>query len=165
MLWAGAATLTVRGSQKSKVGKRLEKSIARAAITVIGLSEDKGDFRLNIAADDEVARETDAEIRTPRGFLRMEVGLISRGNTEIISDKVGRMDRKSVILIDFIPARSTAYETAKQRGVKLIPLRNNHPIEVLRIHLSSLNVPVNDWDMTTKEVEAKVLAMPDSAFS
>lgn len=120
---------------------------------------------MNIAADDEVVRETDAEIRTPRGFLRMEVGLISRGNTEVISDKVGRMDRNSVILIDLIPARSTAYETAKQRGVKLIPLRNNHPIEELRIHLSSLNVPVNDWDMATKEVETKVLAMPDSSFS
>lgn len=28
LLWAGAATLTIRGSQKSKIGKRLEKAIA-----------------------------------------------------------------------------------------------------------------------------------------
>lgn len=34
-------------------------------------------------------RETDAEIRTARGFVRMEVGLIGEGNPEVIGDKVG----------------------------------------------------------------------------
>ncbi len=66
LLWCGSATLTIRGSQKSKVGKSLERSIAGAALTAIGLAESRGDFRLNILADEEVSRETDAEIRTPR---------------------------------------------------------------------------------------------------
>ena len=39
MLWAGAATLTVRGSQKSRVGKRLEAVFMRAGLTLLGLEE------------------------------------------------------------------------------------------------------------------------------
>ena len=35
LLWCGTATLTIRGSQKSKIGKSLEVAIARAALTVI----------------------------------------------------------------------------------------------------------------------------------
>lgn len=164
LLWAGAATLTIRGSQKSRVGKRLEKSIARAALTVLGLSEKRGDFRLNIAADDEVARETDAEIKTQRGWLRMEVGLIGQGNTEVISDKVGRMSKNGVILMDFIPPGSTAYDTAAQHQVKLIQLRNNHPVEKLRSHLHRLKVPVQEKPITAAQVERRVLKMPARHF-
>ena len=97
LLWCGTATLTIRGSQKSKIGKSLEVAIARAALTVIGLSEERGDFRLNVEADEEVDRETDAEVRTPRGFVRLEVGLIGVGNSEVIGDKVGRMERNGII--------------------------------------------------------------------
>ena len=39
MLWAGAATLTIRGSRKSTVGKRLEKVFMRAGLTILGLTE------------------------------------------------------------------------------------------------------------------------------
>lgn len=164
LLWAGAATLTIRGSQKSKVGKRLEKSIARAALTVIGLNEERGDFRLNIAADDEVTRETDAEIKTQRGWLRMEVGLIGQGNPEVISDKVGRMGRNGVILMDFIPPKSTAYDTAAQHQVQLIQMRNNNPVEKLRSHLHRLKVPVQEKPISTAQVERRVLKMPARHF-
>ena len=44
LLWCGTATLTIRGSQKSKIGKALEVSIARAALSCIGLNEEQGDF-------------------------------------------------------------------------------------------------------------------------
>ncbi len=164
LLWCGTATLTVRGSQKAKIGKALERSIARAALTSIGLSETRGDFRLNIGADQEVDRETDAEVRTPRGFLRMEVGLIGTGNPEVIGDKVGRMDRNDIILADMIPARSTAYTTAQHRGVRLIQIRNNHPVEELRQHLAGLQVPVQNEPITTAQVEARVLQIPLNDF-
>lgn len=36
MLWCGTATLTIRGSQKSRIGKALERSIAGAALTSLG---------------------------------------------------------------------------------------------------------------------------------
>ena len=164
LLWCGTATLTIRGSQKSKIGKSLEVAIARAALMSIGLSEEAGDFRLNVGADQEVDRETDCEIRTPRGFVRMEVGLIGQGNPEVIGDKVGRMDRNGIILMDYLPAKSSAYRTAEIRGVRLIQLRNNHPVEELRQHLASLQVPVQGDAISPGEVEQRVLVLPDSAF-
>ena len=164
LLWAGAATLTIRGSQKSKIGKALEKSIARAALTIIGLSEEEGQFRLNIEADKEVDREIDAEIQTPRGYVRMEVGLIGKGNPEIIGDKIGRMGRNDIILFDTLPATSTMWNTAQQQGVKLIQIRNNHPIEELRQHLHSLQVPVVQGPISLDNVESLVVEMPLTAF-
>ena len=164
LLWCGTATLTIRGSQKSKIGKSLEVAIARAALVCIGLSEEAGDFRLNVGADQEVDRETDCEIKTPRGFVRMEVGLIGQGNPEVIGDKVGRMDRNGIILMDYLPARSSAYRTAEHRGVRLIQLRNNHPVEELRQHLANLQVAVQEESIPPDEVERRVLAMPDSVF-
>lgn len=164
LLWCGTATLTIRGSQKSKIGKSLEVAIARAALVAIGLSEEAGDFRLNVGADQEVERETDCEIRTPRGFVRMEVGLIGQGNPEVIGDKVGRMDRNGIILMDYLPAKSSAYQTAANRGVRLIQLRNNHPVEELRQHLASLQVPVQHDSISPEEVERLVSDLPDSAF-
>ena len=166
LLWCGTATLTIRGSQKSKIGKSLERSLARTALTVIGLKEEDGDYRLNVGADEEVPRETDAEVRTPRGYVRVEVGLIGRGNSEVISDKVGRMDRNGVILMDILPARSTAHQTAKDRGVRLIQLRNNHPVEELRQHLQNLRVAnVQPEAIALEEVEERVMEMPLYAFS
>ena len=165
LLWCGSATLTIRGSQKARIGKSLERSIAGAALTAIGLKEERGDFRLNILADEEVSRETDAEVKTPRGFVRMEVGLIGAGNSEVISDKVGRMDRNGIIILDILPSRSTAHEAARQRGVRLIQLRNNHPVEELRQHLASLNVAgVQPEPIERKDVEDRILNMPISMF-
>ena len=164
LLWCGTATLTIRGSRKALIGKSLERSIARAALTSVGLSEDKGDFRLNVEADAEVDRETDAEVRTPRGFVRLEVGLIGEGNSEVIGDKVGRMDRNGIILMDRISARSTAYRTAEHRGVRLIQLRNNHPVEEVRQHLAELGVSVRSKPIAPEQVEKRVLRMPLSAF-
>lgn len=166
LLWCGTATLTIRGSQKSKIGKSLERSLARAALTVIGLREEDGDFRLNVGADEEVPRETDAEVRTPRGYVRVEVGLIGKGNSEVISDKVGRMNRNGVILMDILPRKSTAYQTASDRGVRLIQLRNNHPVEELRQHLQNLRVTnVQPEAISVEEVEERVMEMPLYAFS
>ena len=166
LLWCGTATLTIRGSQKSKIGKSLERSLARTALTVIGLREEDGDYRLNVGADEEVPRETDAEVRTPRGYVRVEVGLIGKGNSEVISDKVGRMDRNGVILMDILPVRSTAHQTARDRGVRLIQLRNNHPVEELRQHLQNLRVAnVQPEAVALEEVEERVMEMPLYAFS
>ena len=164
LLWSGAATLTIRGSQKAKIGIALEKSIARAVLTIIGLSEEEGQFRLNIQADEEVSRQTDAEIRTPRSAVRMELGLIGEGNPEVIGDKVGRMSRNDVILFDTLSATSAMWDTAEQRGVKLIQMRNNHPVEELRQHLANLSVSVQSASISPEEVEQRVMEMPLEAF-
>ena len=165
LLWCGAATLTIRGSQKAKIGISLERAITRAALSVIGLQEEKGDFRLDVGADEEVERQTDAEVRTPRGYVRMEVGLIGKGNPEVISDKVGRLRRNDMIIMDSLPAKSTAYQTAQNKGVRLIQLRNNHPVEELREHLISLHVAnVREESITPGQVEQAIRRMPLTFF-
>ena len=167
LLWCGAATLTVRGSQKSKIGKVLEKSIACAALTIIGLVEGDavGNFRLNIDADEEVERETDAEISTRRGNIRLEVGLIGKGNPEVIGDKIGRMARNDVVLCDLLPQGSSMWRAAEQRGIKLIQMRNNHPVEELRQHLLRFSLPVQPKAISMAEVEQRVMAMSLRNFS
>ena len=163
LLWCGTATLTIRGSRKAKIGKLLERAVAGAALTVIGLREAE-DYRLNVGADREVGRETDAEVKTPRGWIRIEVGLIGKGNSEVINDKVGRMNRHGIILMDMIPENSTAYNTAHDRGVRLIQIRNNHPVEEMRQHLVQLCKRVQKDPISPQEVKQRVLNLPLSAF-
>ncbi len=158
LLWCGAATLTIRGSQKARIGKALERSMTVAALTVLGLVEGD-DFWLGIRADAEVDRETDAEVSTPRGRMRMEIGLIGRGNPEVIGDKIGRMDRNGVILFDILNTNSAMWDTADHRGVKLIQLRNNHPVEELRQHLHQLGVNVRSDPLTINDVETATMAI------
>lgn len=165
LMWCGAATLTIRGALKSRTGKTLERSIARAALTIIGLNMEDGDFRLNIGADQEVERETDAEVKTPRGYIRIEVGMIGTGNPEVISDKVGRLDRNDVILFDALPPDSQTWETARNNGVVLIQLRNNNSIGILQRHLKTVNVEVEQDCLSSEQIEDRVLAMPLSAFT
>ena len=89
----------------------------------------------------------------------MEVGLIGKGNPEVISDKVGRMGRNDVILVDMLPARSSAHHTAENRGVRLIQLRHNNPVEELRQHLAQIPVGVQQDFLYPEEVEKRVLNM------
>ena len=163
LLWCGAATLTVRGSQKARIGKRLERSLVRASLTAIGLTEGTN-FWLDIQADQEVGRQTDAEVATARGRVRLEVGLIGIGNPEVIGDKVGRLDRNGVILFDMLPPRSTMWQTAEQSGVKLIQLRNNNAVEELRQHLATLNVGVRAEPVSVTSVEEMILSLSLTVF-
>ena len=126
LMWCGAATLTIRGSLKSKIGKALELSLARSALAVLGLAE-SDHFQVNIRADDEVARQMDCEMRTPRGMIRMEIGLIGTGNTEVVGDKVERMGKNDIVLVDTLPPKSSMWKTAESSQVKIIQMRNNNP--------------------------------------
>ena len=147
LLWAGAATLTVRGSQKAKIGKRLEKGIARAILHIIGLTESddgsrNGDFRLNMQPDQEVDRETDAEIRTPRTTIRMDVAMVGEGNPEVIDDKISRVGRNGIVLFDKLSPKSNAWANGEKAMVKMIQMRNSNPVEAVRTHLQQLDIPV-----------------------
>ena len=84
MLWASAGALTIRGSQKSSAGKTLARAFLRAGLTVLGQQEG-ADFRLNMQRDAEAPREIDVAIASRRG--RVEMGLIERGNQEVIEDR------------------------------------------------------------------------------
>lgn len=137
LMMAGTATLNIRGSDKSKIGKVLEGVIIRSMLTILGLKENEN-FWMNIDRDAEVDRETDCEIETQRGRIRVEVGLISSGNQEVIEDKINRVGRNGVVLFDKVGARTRIYETAERHGVKLIQIRNNQPLVEIYRHLETL---------------------------
>lgn len=164
LIWCGAATLTVRGSMKSKAGKSLEKSIARAALMVLQLSEELDHFKQGIGADLEVARETDCEIRTPRGSIQLEIGLIGKGNPEVVGDRVNRVKRNSVVMVDRLASRSKMWENARIAGVKRIQMRHGNPVEELRMHLDSLGVEVVKQPISADEMGKRIMALPLDAF-
>lgn len=137
LMIAGSATLNIRGSDKSKVGKSLERVLIKAALTILGL-EHGTNFWTNVQRDLEVERESDAEIQTTRGRIRVEVGLISSGNQEVTEDKIGRVGRNGIILFDKVGAKTRIYETAERHGVKLIQIRNNQPLVEIYRHISPL---------------------------
>ena len=127
MLWAGAATLTVRGSRKSTAGKTLERAFLRAGLTLLGLEEET-DFWLNMQRDAEVPREIDLEVASRRGRIRIEMGLIERGNQEVIEDKITRVGTGGMVIFDRIGPRSNARQTAENHQVGFIQIRNNRPL-------------------------------------
>lgn len=127
MVWAGAATLTIRGSRKSTAGKTLERAFLRAGLTILGLEEET-DFWLNMQRDAEVPREIDVEIASRRGRIRVEMGLIERGNQEVIEDKINRVGTGGMVIFDQIGPRSNARQTAENNQVGFIQIRNNRPL-------------------------------------
>ena len=135
MIWAGAATLTIRGSRKSSVGKTLEAAFLRAGLTILGLEEGV-DFWRNMQRDAEVPREIDVEVASRRGRIRVEMGLIERGNQEVIEDKIERVGPGGIVIFDQIGPRSNARQTAENRQVCFIQIRNNRPLTELYAFLN-----------------------------
>ncbi len=165
LMMAGSATLNIRGSDKSKVGKQIERVLIRAILTILGLQENTH-FWTNIQRDLEVDRESDAEILTQRGRIRMEVGLIAAGNQEVTEDKIGRVGRNGIILFDKVGSRTRIYGTAANHNVKLVQIRNNQPlVEIYRHILQLVNYPLTAPPTTEEEVTARVNALPESVFT
>lgn len=161
MLWAGAATLTIRGSRKSTAGKTLERAFLRAGLTLLGMEEGK-DFWLNMQRDAEVPREIDVEIASRRGRIRVEMGLIERGNQEVIEDKIERVGTGGMVIFDQIGPRSNARQTAENRQVCFIQIRNNRPLTEIhhflkeRVDLALIEPPAD-----TDGITAVVNGLPD----
>ncbi len=164
---AGAAVLTIRGSKKAIAGKRLEKAIARAALNVLGLTEDEH-FWLNIERDQEVDREIDAEIITRRGRIRMDIALIGTGNQEVSEDKLGRVERHGIVLVDILGPKSQVPKNAARHEIKVIQLRNNFALSELFVYLEplmpdgvSLVKPPADEQQLIKLLQG----LPDNVFA
>jgi hypothetical protein len=164
---AGAAVLTIRGSKKSIAGKRLEKAIARAALNVLGLTE--GDhFWLNVERDQEVEREVDAEILTRRARIRMDIALIGTGNQEVSEDKLARVGRHGVVLVDILGPKSQVLKNAARHEIKVIQLRNNFALNELYVHLQPLvppGVSLRKPPANEKRLKQLLEDLPDSVFA
>ncbi|MCY4464445.1 MAG: CfrBI family restriction endonuclease [Chloroflexi bacterium] len=165
MLWAGAATLTIRGSRKSTAGKTLERAFLRAALTLLGLKEGR-DFWINMERDVEVPREVDAEIATRRGRIRVEMGLIAQGNQEVIEDKIMRVGTRGMVIFDKIGPRSSAYLTAADNQVSFIQIRNNRPLKAMYDSLKDV-VGENLVEPPTEhaEIRNRLAELPDELFT
>jgi len=165
LMMAGSATLNIRGSQKAKIGKGLERTFLRVALTLLGLELGEN-FWVNIGRDLEVEREADAEVQTKRGRIRIDIGLIARGNQEVIEDKINRVGRHGVVIFDRLGARSTVYETARRNMVKLIQIRHNQPLLELKRHLTPLvNVELKQIPQEENKLKNLLKKLPDKFFT
>lgn len=164
LLMAGSATLNIRGSLKSKIGKQFERVFIRSLLTIAGLSEDEN-FWMNVDRDIEVERESDAEVETKRGRIRIEMGLIASGNQEVIEDKIARVGRNGIIIFDILGSKTRVYQTAENNGVKLIQIRHGNPLlEVYRYLQQLVKVELNDVPKTSDEMKRAVDGLPDNIF-
>ena len=164
MLWAGAATLTIRGSRKSTAGKTLERAFLRAGLTIFGLEEGT-DFWLNMQRDTEVPREIDVEIASRRGRIRVEMGLIERGNQEVIEDKITRVGTGGIVIFDQIGPRSNARQTAENNQVGFIQIRNNRPLTEMYGFLNDkVAKTLAEPPANTDEIVEAVSRLPDELF-
>ena len=165
MIWAGAATLTIRGSRKSSAGKSLEKAFLRATLTILGLEEET-DFWMNLERDAEVPREIDAEILSRRGRIKVEMGLIAQGNQEVIEDKISRVGTKGIVIFDKIGPKSNAFQTAEDNQVEFIQIRNNRPLEAMYNYLNTLvDRPLVAPPTNQSGINQALAELPDSLFT
>ncbi len=164
MVWAGAATLTIRGARKSTVGKTLERAFLRAGLSMLGLVEGE-DFWINLQRDMEVGREVDAEIASRRGRVRVEMGLIERGNQEVIEDKINRVGAGGIVIFDRIGARSNVWQTAENQQVQFIQIRNNRPLTELYDYLRDrVDRDLIEPPKEMNGIKTAVNNLPDSLF-
>lgn len=164
LLMAGSATLNIRGSQKSKIGKQFEHTFIRSLLNILGFKENDN-FWMNIERDLEVGREADAEVESKRGRIRIEMGLIASGNQEVVEDKIARVGRNGVILFDVLGSKTRVYKTAEDSGVKLIQIRNCHPLLDLYRHLKPLaKITLKDVPNNLDDLKKSVDELPDEIF-
>lgn len=169
MLMAGHATLNIRGSNKSSVGKSLEHSFLVALYSVLGLTLDV-DFKVSIDGDEEVQRQYDAEIIGGRKNYLVDLGLIAEGNPEVITDKIYRVGRNGMVIFDKLSPKSTAWDVAREEGVNLVQIRNCNPLVDVHKYLLNLKVQsitdklIKEVPTTRKDIEDAVLKLPDEIF-
>lgn len=164
-LWAGAATLTVRGSRKSTAGKTLERAFLRAGLSLLGLAEG-ADYWLNMQRDAEVGREIDGEIASRRGRIRVEMGLIGVGNQEVIEDKINRVGPGGMVIFDQLGPKSSAWHTAANQQVAFIQIRNNRPLTEMHDFLKDrLDQELTPPPTDAESLNAAVAQLPSSLFA
>lgn len=135
----GAATLTIRGSEKSTYGKLFERLILGSVLTILGFQhvENAQNRKLEKVfwlSDSSDVRECDATIRLRPGKLaRFDIGFIGRGNPEIMKDKLTRFGSEleqngrasfsqTFIIVDKMPKTTRTTEAAEKSGSEIIQM-------------------------------------------
>ncbi len=135
----GAATLTIRGSEKSTYGKLFERLILGSVLTILGFQhvENAQSRKLEKVfwlSDSSDVRECDATIRLRPGKLaRFDIGFIGRGNPEIMKDKLTRYGSEierngrasfsqTFIIVDRMPKTTKTIEAAERSGSEIVQM-------------------------------------------
>lgn len=136
----GASTLTLRGSDKSTIGKLFERLVLGSLLSILGFKFgglDKAEERAGmfvLSSRDKNERESDATLFYGLGqAVRFDIGFIGRGNPEIIKDKLSRFEREKIfegrkwyvdtfVLADRIPERGDIQAQAARIPATLIQM-------------------------------------------
>jgi len=164
LLMAGSATLNIRGSLKSRIGKQFESVFIRSLLSLLGFHENVN-FWMNMDRDLEVDPESDAEVESKRGRIRLEMGLIASGNQEVIEDKIARVGRNGIIIFDILGSKTRVHQTADNSAVKLVQIRNCNPLLEIYRHLKPLvQIDLMAVPQTPEEFKKAVDMLPDDLF-
>ncbi len=160
----GASTLTIRGSNKAIFGKRLERAFLGSALELLGFTKGEN-FWLNIGRDEEVDREADGEVETKRGRIRIDMGLIGVGNQEVSEDKLNRVGRNGIVIVDKLGRGSQVGAAAERLGVKLVQIRHNFVLTEIYHHLKPLvKIEIKEPPKTRAGLRARLAELPDEVF-
>lgn len=122
-------------------------------------------YWLNIERDEEVDREADGEVETKRGRVRIDIGLIGEGNQGVPEDKLNRVGRNGIVIVDRLGRQSTVLNTAERLGVKLIQIRHNFPMSEIYEHLNPIvKKSIHPPGKTRAELKKQLDALPDEIF-
>lgn len=165
----GSQTLTIRGSDKSLIGKLFEKLILGSLLSILGFQHvapyqiGKGVFWLS--SQDE-KRESDATLLYDIGQgVRFDIGFIGRGNPEISLDKVTRFERETlihgkpfymatIILVDRIGRNSRIERMAEAVNGSIVQMSATYwPQRVAEILRNTLGFEHELADMSQNTIE------------
>lgn len=143
----GAQSLAIRGSEKSLYGKFFEKLILGSVLSVLGFnfsvskSNKEGSFWLSQTDK----RESDATVIWFEGeAVRLDIGFIGPGNSEITLDKVSRYSKEieisgkklnvtTIIIVDRVGAKSSVVELAKAIDAHVIQMSDPEWVKQLSL--------------------------------
>jgi hypothetical protein len=132
----GAQSLAIRGSEKSLYGKFFEKLILGSVLSVLefNFSESKSIKEGTFWLSQTDKRESDATVIWFEGeAVRLDIGFIGPGNSEITLDKVSRYSKEieisgkklkvtTIIIVDRVGPKSSVVELAKAIDAHVIQM-------------------------------------------
>ncbi len=165
----GSQTLTIRGSNKSSIGKLFEKLILGSLLSILGFRYENthqvGEGVFWLSTQDE-KRESDATLLYEMGKgVRFDIGFIGRGNSEISLDKVTRFQHEeivkgtlfylaTIIIVDRIGERSRIVEMARRVNGSIVQMSATYwPQQVARLLRDTLGFEHELVHMKQSEIE------------
>lgn len=98
----------------------------------------------------------------------MDIALIGTGNQEVSEDKLARVGRHGVVLVDSLGPKSQVLRNAAIHEVKVIQLRNNFALTELFAHLEPLmpaGITLKKPPTSETRLTRRLKALPDDVFA